>query len=114
VRPALPERRHDGGQADGSGGQNRNRGLCPGGRRSRRRTAEGQGEEAGARQEGGTPPPVRTVVLGAGVIGVATAYFLTRAGNEVTVIERQPGAGLETSFANGGLVTPGQAGPWGA
>lgn len=55
-----------------------------------------------------------TVVLGAGVIGVTTAYYLARAGEEVTVIDRQPAAALETSFANGGLVTPGMSDPWAA
>jgi D-amino-acid dehydrogenase len=57
---------------------------------------------------------VTTVVLGAGVIGVTTAYFLARSGHDVTVIDRQPAAGLETSFANGGLVTPGMSDPWAA
>ena len=55
-----------------------------------------------------------TVVLGAGVIGVTTAYYLARDGHKVVVIERQPAAGLETSFANGGLVTPGMSDPWAA
>lgn len=55
-----------------------------------------------------------TVVLGAGVIGVTTAYFLARSGHDVVVIDRQPGAGLETSFANGALVTPGMSDPWAA
>lgn len=55
-----------------------------------------------------------TVVLGAGVVGVTTAYFLARAGEAVTVVDRQPAAGLETSFANGGLVTPGMSDPWAA
>jgi D-amino-acid dehydrogenase len=57
---------------------------------------------------------VTTVIFGAGVIGVTTAYFLARSGHEVTVIDRQPAAGLETSFANGGLVTPGMCDPWAA
>ena len=54
----------------------------------------------------------KTVVLGAGVVGVACAYYLARAGREVLVLERQPQAGLETSFANAGLLTPGHAVPW--
>jgi D-amino-acid dehydrogenase len=54
------------------------------------------------------------VVLGAGVIGTTTAYYLARAGQQVTVIDRQPGPGLETSFANGGLVTPSMSDPWAA
>jgi D-amino-acid dehydrogenase len=57
---------------------------------------------------------VTTVVLGAGVIGVTTAYFLARGGEKATVVDRQPGAGLETSFANGALVTPGMSDPWAA
>ncbi|MFN8917257.1 MAG: FAD-dependent oxidoreductase [Burkholderiales bacterium] len=44
---------------------------------------------------------MRVIVLGAGVIGVSTAWYLRQAGCEVTVIERQPAAALETSFANG-------------
>jgi D-amino-acid dehydrogenase len=57
---------------------------------------------------------VRTIVLGAGVIGVTSAYFLARSGHAVTVVDRQRAAGLETSFANGGLVTPGMSDPWAA
>ncbi len=44
---------------------------------------------------------MKVLILGAGVIGVTSAYFLRRAGHEVTVLERQPAAALETSFANG-------------
>ncbi|MBI3706825.1 MAG: D-amino acid dehydrogenase [Proteobacteria bacterium] len=55
---------------------------------------------------------MKTVVLGGGIIGVTTAYFLAKAGHDVTVIERQPDVGLETSFANGGLVTPSMSEPW--
>ena len=55
-----------------------------------------------------------TVVLGAGVVGVTTAYELARDGEDVVVVDRQPGAALETSFANGGLVTPGMSDPWAA
>ncbi|TCM64511.1 D-amino acid dehydrogenase small subunit [Acinetobacter calcoaceticus] len=54
------------------------------------------------------------VVMGAGVIGTTTAYYLARAGHEVTVIERQPGVALETSFANAGQISPGYASPWAA
>jgi D-amino-acid dehydrogenase len=57
---------------------------------------------------------MRTLVLGAGVIGVTTAYYLAQAGHEVTVVDRQPGAGLEASFANAGNVCPGYASPWAA
>ena len=54
------------------------------------------------------------LVLGAGIIGVTSAYFLARQGFRVTVVDRQDGAGLETSFANGGLVTPSMSDPWAA
>ena len=52
------------------------------------------------------------IVLGSGVIGVTTAYYLAKAGHTVTVIDRQLQAGLETSFANAGEVSPGYAAPW--
>ncbi|MEE8563724.1 MAG: FAD-dependent oxidoreductase, partial [Alphaproteobacteria bacterium] len=55
---------------------------------------------------------MKIVVLGAGVIGVTTAYHLLRDGHEVTLIDRQPGPGLETSFANGGQVSASHATPW--
>ena len=55
---------------------------------------------------------MRSVVLGAGIAGVTAAYELARRGHEVTVVDRQPGAALETSFANGGLVVPSQSDPW--
>jgi len=52
------------------------------------------------------------VVLGAGVIGVTTAYWLARQGKSVCVIDRQPEAALETSFANGGQISVSHAEPW--
>ena len=55
---------------------------------------------------------MHVAVLGAGVIGTSIAYYLARAGHRVTVLERQPGAGLETSFANAGEVSPGYSAPW--
>ena len=55
---------------------------------------------------------MKVLVLGAGVIGVTTAYYLSKRGFEVTVIDRQPGPALETSFANAGEVSPGYASPW--
>lgn len=55
---------------------------------------------------------MHVAVLGAGVIGTSVAYYLARAGHRVTVLERQPGAGLETSFANAGEVSPGYSAPW--
>lgn len=57
---------------------------------------------------------MRIVVLGAGVIGVTSAWYLARAGHEVTVIDRQAGPALETSFANAGEISPGYASPWAA
>ena len=51
-------------------------------------------------------------VLGAGVIGTTTAYELAKDGHRVTVIDRQPGPGLETSFANGGQISANHATPW--
>lgn len=58
--------------------------------------------------------PMKVSVLGSGVIGVSTAYYLARAGHEVTVIERCSGAALETSYANAGEISPGYAAPWAA
>lgn len=55
---------------------------------------------------------MRVIVLGAGVTGVAAAWYLNRAGHEVTVVERQSAAGLETSFANGGQISVSHAEPW--
>ena len=55
---------------------------------------------------------MKVLILGGGVIGVTSAYYLARAGHEVTVIDRQPGPGLETSFANAGEISPGYASPW--
>ncbi|MGZ9076146.1 MAG: FAD-dependent oxidoreductase, partial [Burkholderiaceae bacterium] len=52
------------------------------------------------------------LVLGAGVIGVTSAWFLRQAGHHVTVIERQVGAGRETSFANGGQISVSHAESW--
>lgn len=45
------------------------------------------------------------VVLGAGIIGITSAYYLNRAGHQVTVIERNAEAGLKTSYANGGQLS---------
>ena len=55
---------------------------------------------------------MKVIVLGGGVIGVTSAWYLAQAGHEVTVIERQAGAALETSFANAGEISPGYASPW--
>jgi len=55
---------------------------------------------------------VKVLVLGGGVIGVTTAWYLAKAGHAVMVVDRQPGPALETSFANAGEVSPGYASPW--
>ena len=56
----------------------------------------------------------RVVVLGGGVIGTTTAYFLAREGFKVVLLEAREGLGLETSYANGALITPSMADPWAA
>jgi len=55
---------------------------------------------------------LKVLILGAGVVGVSSAWYLAKAGHEVTVIDRQPAAGLETSFANGGQISVSHAEPW--
>lgn len=55
---------------------------------------------------------MRILVLGAGVIGTTTAWYLTREGHQVTVLDRQPAAALETSCANGGQISVSHAEPW--
>lgn len=55
---------------------------------------------------------MRVLVLGSGVIGVTSAYYLALKGFSVTVIDRQPAVGLETSFANAGQISPGYSAPW--
>ncbi|MEF8752484.1 MAG: D-amino acid dehydrogenase [Accumulibacter sp.] len=55
---------------------------------------------------------MKVLVLGAGVVGVCTAWYLSRAGHEVCVLDRQPAAGMETSFANGGQISVSHAEPW--
>ena len=57
---------------------------------------------------------MRILVLGSGVVGVTGAWYLAQAGHEVTVIDRQAEAGMETSFANAGQVSPGYSAPWAA
>jgi D-amino-acid dehydrogenase len=57
---------------------------------------------------------MKVVVLGSGVIGVTSAWYLAQAGHEVVVIDRQTGPALETSFANAGEISPGYASPWAA
>src|SRR3954467_8932474 len=55
---------------------------------------------------------MKVLVLGAGVVGVTTAWFLNKSGHEVTVLERRDAAGMETSFANGGQISVSHAEPW--
>lgn len=57
---------------------------------------------------------MRVLVLGSGVIGTTSAYYLARAGFEVVVVDRAEGPARETSFANAGQVSPGYASPWAA
>jgi D-amino-acid dehydrogenase len=55
---------------------------------------------------------MNVLVLGAGIIGTTTAWYLRRAGHDVTVLDRQPAAGMETSFANGGQISVSHVEPW--
>ncbi len=55
---------------------------------------------------------MHVAVLGSGVIGTTIAFYLARDGHQVTVLDRQPGPALETSFANAGEVSPGYSSPW--
>ncbi|NWA41127.1 D-amino acid dehydrogenase [Pseudomonas reactans] len=55
---------------------------------------------------------MKVLVLGAGLAGIPAAYYLARDGHEVTVIDRQPEAAMETSFANGSLLCQGHSYPW--
>ena len=57
---------------------------------------------------------MKVLVLGSGVIGVTSAYYLAKKGFDVTVIDRQPAVGMETSFANAGQISPGYSAPWAA
>ncbi|MDB5774040.1 MAG: dadA2 [Herbaspirillum sp.] len=55
---------------------------------------------------------MKVIVLGSGIIGTSSAWFLNKQGHEVTVLDRQPGAARETSFANGGQISVSHAEPW--
>lgn len=57
---------------------------------------------------------MKIIIIGAGVIGSTTAYYLAKSGHDIEVIERQEGPALETSFANAGMLTPSMADPWNA
>src|SRR5690606_31914180 len=78
----------------------------------------GRGERSDPRLARRKPPPLadnrgmKILVLGGGVIGVTTAWYAARAGHDVTVLDRQAGPALETSYANAGEVSPGYSAPW--
>ena len=55
---------------------------------------------------------MKIAVVGAGIIGITTAYELAADGHEVTVIERRSAAAEEASFANAGVIAPGYVTPW--
>ncbi|RYF34291.1 MAG: D-amino acid dehydrogenase [Comamonadaceae bacterium] len=55
---------------------------------------------------------MKVLILGSGVIGTSIAYYLAKSGHEVTVLDRQPGPALETSFGNAGEISPGYSSPW--
>lgn len=55
---------------------------------------------------------MKVTIIGAGIIGVTSAYFLAKSGHDVEVLERQNGPALETSYANAGMLTPSMADPW--
>ncbi|GAA4026333.1 D-amino acid dehydrogenase [Actimicrobium antarcticum] len=57
---------------------------------------------------------MRVVILGSGVVGITSAWYLARAGHDVTVLDRQPAPAQETSFGNAGQISPGYAAPWAA
>lgn len=57
---------------------------------------------------------MQVLVLGSGAVGTSLAYYLAKKGFKVTVVDRQDGAGLETSYGNAGQISPGYASPWAA
>jgi D-amino-acid dehydrogenase len=57
---------------------------------------------------------MKVIVMGSGVIGVTSAWYLAKAGHDVTVIDRHDGAALDTSFGNAGMISPGYTAPWAA
>ena len=57
---------------------------------------------------------MQILILGSGVIGVTSAWYLAKQGHQVTVVDRQAGPALETSFANAGQISPGYSAPWAA
>ena len=85
--------------------------LLPGGGRGEANAAARSGRlrTAGARV---TVPDMKTLVLGGGVVGVTTAYFLARAGHEVTLLEEKDELGLEATAGNAGIIAPGHSFAW--
>ena len=71
-------------------------------------------ESLEARMGAGRMTAMKVIVLGGGVVGVTTAFYLLRDGHEVTLVDRQPGVARECSHANGGFVAISQAVPWSA
>ena len=57
---------------------------------------------------------MKITIIGAGLLGVTSAYFLAKDGHEVEVLDREEGPALETSFANAGMLTPSMSDPWNA
>ena len=55
---------------------------------------------------------MKIVVLGAGAVGVATAWYLRKSGHDVDIVERQTEAGMETSWGNGGVIHASEVEPW--
>ena len=55
---------------------------------------------------------MKTLILGGGVVGVTTAYFLAKAGHEVTIVEEKDGLGLEATAGNAGIIAPGHSFSW--
>lgn len=72
------------------------------------------GAQLAAHRNGGLEVAMKALIVGSGLIGITSAYFLSRRGWEVTVLDRQEGPGEETSFANGSLLTPSMPEPWNA
>ena len=55
---------------------------------------------------------MKTIILGGGVVGVTTAYFLAKAGHEVTILEERDALGLEATSGNAGIIAPGHSFAW--